>query len=182
MTCSILPGTVWISGVSASGKTTLATVLYKDLTALGINNVELLDGEDLRSKFDRSYGHSIEERYDVLKKIVQIANQSNSNGNLAIVATISSFRDMREYARQEIFNFMEVCLICPVNVCSERDYKGHYHKALQGHYDTFIGVTHPYEKSESPELTLHTHTDSIDSCSKRLLVATLEKFSGDGEA
>ena len=139
--------------------------------------MELLDGEELRSKFDRKYGHSIEERYEVLREIVKIANISNKNGSLAIVSTISSFKDMREYARQQISNFMEVCLFCPVEVCAKRDYKEHYQKALKGQYDIFIGVTHPYEETESPELVLHTNADSIDKCAKQLLSSTLKKFS-----
>ena len=162
-------GTIWITGLSASGKTTLGKILFENLNQIGIKNVLLFDGEELRKNFDRSYGHSLEERYEVLAKIIQIALECNENDNISIVCTISHKVDMREIARKEIKDFMEVCLKCPLDVCANRDYKGNYEKALEDRSEFFAGITEPYQISDNPELILDTASLSIEECSEILL-------------
>lgn len=162
------PATIWITGLSASGKTTLGRCLISNMTQRGIRNVELLDGEELRKKADRIYGHSLEERYVVLSRIIQIARECNQKGNIAIVCTISHKREMREMARKEIKHFMEVYLKCPVEVCARRDYKGNYKKAFQGNGEYFAGITESYEMSEDPELIIDTASHNIDECAELL--------------
>ena len=169
------PATIWISGLSASGKTSLGKRLISNLVQRGIRNVQLFDGEELRQKFDRNYGHSLEDRYAVLSKIIQIAHEWNQKGNISIVCTISHQKEMREMARQEIKYFMEVYLKCPVKVCALRDYKGNYRKALQGNGEFFAGITEPYEMTEDPELIIDTASHNIDECAE-LLVAGVASF------
>ena len=171
---ALTQGTIWITGLSASGKTTLGEYLRCNLQKKGIENVKLLDGEELRKNFDRIYGHSLEERYAVVSKIIKIAHECNQKGSISIVCTISHKKEMREMARQEIRHFMEVYLKCPVEVCARRDYKGNYKKAFQGEGEYFAGITEPYEKSENPELVLDTASKSINECSAILLNRVLE--------
>ncbi|MAF20389.1 MAG: adenylyl-sulfate kinase, partial [Parcubacteria group bacterium] len=142
-------GTIWITGLSASGKSTLGGKLFSDLKAIGVNNVKLLDGEDIREEFGDTFGYATNERNAILEKTIQMARECNDNGNIAIVSTISHKRSIRQKARDAITNFMEVFLDCPLEVCVKRDYKGHYQKALNGDYENFIGITESYETSDS---------------------------------
>ena len=172
----LIPGTVWITGISAAGKTTLGQSLSASLKQHGFENVKLLDGEDLRRQLDRVYGHSVKERFAVLKNIVRIANRYKQQGYAVIVSTISHKKAMREIARTALLPFTEVRLECSVEACSQRDYKGNYAKAFAGELGTFIGVTEPYESSETPELVLNTEALSVSECSKILLEHTLSLF------
>jgi adenylylsulfate kinase-like enzyme len=142
----------------------------------GFENVKLLDGEDLRQQLDRVYGHSVIERFAVLRNIVQIANEHTQQGSAVIVSTISHKKVMRDIARRSLLPFTEVRLECSVETCSQRDYKGNYAKAFAGALGTFVGVTEPYESSNTPELVLNTEQLSIDECSRRLLEHTLKLF------
>jgi len=164
----LMPGTIWITGVSASGKSTLGGKLLNDLKAIGVNNVKLLDGEDIREESGGTHGYRTNDRNAILEKTIQVARECNDNGNIAIVSTISHKRATRQNARDIITSFMEVFLDCPLEVCIERDYKGHYQKALNGDYENFIGITEAYETSESPELVINTKSLSIAECQELL--------------
>jgi len=153
---SQLPPTIWITGLSASGKSTLGKNLFEQLAQSGVTNVVLLDGEDLRSRLNLKFGYTPDQRFEVIKNIVDIAKEHNRKQEIAIVSTISHKREMREFARNNLDNFYEVYLDCPVEVCSNRDYKGNYEKAFKGEYDCFVGVTEPYERSLTPELVINT--------------------------
>ena len=166
---------IWISGITASGKTTLGNRLAKDLKPYGIENLDVLDGEDLRNRLDRSYGHSEEERTKAFPKMLEIINQSYAQGNIVIVSTVSHKRYMREAARNNFQNFMEIYLKCSAKTCAQRDFKGLYQKAINGELDLFPGITEPYEESlDSPELVLDTSILSIEECSEKLLIRTLK--------
>jgi len=171
---ALTTGTIWITGLSASGKTTLGEHLRYNLQKKGIENVKLLDGEELRKKFDRKYGHSLSERHAVLLKIVRIARDYNEKGHISIVCTISHKRTMREIARKQMRNFMEVYLDCPVEVCAARDYKGNYRRAIENKSECFPGISEPYEESENPELVLDSASKSINECVVILLDRVLE--------
>ena len=163
------PATIWITGITASGKTTLGRKLYQYLQSLyPEDRLEFLDGDEIRKKLDREYGHSTSERMAVLGKIVEMAEALNQRGKIVIVSTVSHKKEMREFARSRIAHFFEVYLQCSVKDCAERDYKGHYQKAMAGEYDLFAGVTEPYETSEAPELVLDTASQSIEVCSQTL--------------
>lgn len=168
----IIPGTIWFTGITGAGKTTLGKYLYGAITKEGYD-ADFFDGEELRKKLDRKYGHSLEDRFEVAKKIIDIASKCNQEGKIAIVSTVSHKKKMRDMARQRINYFMEVYLSCPVNVCKNRDYKGLYEKALKNKNELFPGVTEPYEVSENPELVLDTATESIEQCGEILLEKVL---------
>lgn len=166
---SINTGTIWITGISASGKTTLGERLVKNLRLKGIKNITFLDGEVLRKQLNKTQGYSVEERCAILKNTIQLTKNYNQSGKIVVVATISHKRKIREKARKEIGHFMEVYLKCPVESCAKRDYKGNYVKAFKGLYDNFVGVTEPYQVSENVELILDTDKDDVEKCSKVLL-------------
>jgi adenylylsulfate kinase len=173
---NLLPGAVWITGISSSGKSTTGENLYKRLVKEGFKNIEILDGEELRKHLDREYGFTTEERFAVHKNIVRVALEKIQSGKLVIVCTINHKLAMREMAREKIDLFMEVYLKCDVDVCVARDYKGNYKQALAGECDNFIGVTEPYEVSKYPELVLDTGKLGIEECSELLYQKTLSKF------
>lgn len=166
----LIPGTIWITGLSASGKTTLGKSLYGHLVQrFPETYVKFLDGEELRKHLSREYGYSTEERFEVVKKIVQIASQYKEKCGIVIVSTISHKKHMREFARSQLPHFMEVYLKCPTSVCTQRDYKDHYRRAFAGEYEMFVGVTDLYEASENPELTIDTAKKSIGKCTEVLI-------------
>jgi len=165
----LVSGTIWITGVSASGKSTLGGKLFNDLKAIGVNNVKLLDGETIREELGDTHGYRTNDRNAILDKTIKTARECNENGIIVIVSTISHKNAIRQKARNIITNFMEVFLNCPLEVCIERDYKGHYKKALNGEYEDFIGITEAYETSKSPELVINTKSLSIAECQEILL-------------
>jgi adenylylsulfate kinase len=167
------PGTIWITGLSASGKSSLGRALASGLEATAISDLVVLDGDEFRSRLDRTYGHSLQDRIAVLHHLVEAARTENMNGRPVIVATISHKRDMRAHARRRIGRFMEVFLDCPMEVCSARDPKGLYRRALAGEYSCFPGVTEEYERSTDPHLVLDTATLSVQSAVQRLLPEAL---------
>lgn len=171
--------TIWITGISASGKSTLATALCAGLGELGVRNIDVIDGEALRATLDPAIGHGLADRLLVLEHIVARAQAAQAQGSLAIVSTISSQRAMRDFARQNLHPFMEVFLDCPPGVCAARDRKGHFEKAYQGAYELFVGVTEQYERSDRPELTIDTARLDVPAAS-RLLLASVLQFLGPG--
>lgn len=174
----LLPGAIWITGITASGKTTIGQSLYKKLTQDGFENIKFLDGEVFRSKLHNKYGYSLEDRSIISEFLISdVSNHVNSN-LLVIVAVLNHKLEWRQNARSHIRNFMEVYLRCPVDVCAKRDYKGHYRRAFakEKGYEVFIGVTEPYELSDNPELILDTSKLTIDECTKKIYQKTLEMF------
>ena len=161
-------GTIWITGITASGKTTLGQTLYERLTETWNCPLEFLDADKLRKRLDKTYGHSMEDRLLVLKKIVEIAQEQNQTGTTVIVSTVSHKKAMRDYARAQIPRFMEVYLDCSPESCAARDYKGLYQLAYGGEYDLFPGVTEPYELSDAPELSLNTGWMPLEECTNVL--------------
>jgi len=170
-------GTIFITGISASGKSTLGKRLRDNLVSSEINNVKLLDGEDIRRQLERRgkhFGYSTAERNQVALEIARIASEYNQQGFVCIVCSICHLKEIREQMRAIIGKVMEVYLDCPVSVCAQRDYKGNYAKAMQGLYGNFIGVTEPYQKSDHTESVLFTGKDSIEVCSQILLKAAMD--------
>ncbi|MFH1581676.1 MAG: adenylyl-sulfate kinase [Pseudomonadota bacterium] len=170
-------GTIFITGISASGKSTLGGRLHEGLTGLGRKNIKLLDGEDVRAelaKRGKYYGYSPEDRRQVSLQIAELALEYNQQGISCIVCSICHRRELRKEMRAIIGNVMEVYLDCSVDVCAKRDYKGNYAKAFQGLCDNFVGVSEPYQASDQVELVLYTGRDPIEKCSGILLAAAVK--------
>jgi adenylylsulfate kinase len=166
-------GTLWITGLSASGKSSLARALVERIAGAGAPGVVLIDGGDFRERLDRRYGHSLEDRFAVLRLVTEAAREENEQGRSVIVSTISHRRAMREHARRSIARFMEIYLHCPAEVCGARDPHGLYRRARAGEYECFPGVTEPYEPSERPEVVLDTAALSAAQAADRLLPEAL---------
>jgi adenylylsulfate kinase-like enzyme len=176
-------GTIFITGISASGKSTLGKGLCNDLLNDGFRKVELIDGEAFRERLiasGKEYGYSTEDRNAVLRETTRFAVERNNLGYVCIVCTIAHVQTTRERIREKIGNFMEVYLDCPVEICAERDRKGQYSKAFAGLSDNFVGVTEPYQRSDDVELTLDTYRQSVEACSTILLRKTLSFLRNKG--
>ena len=167
-----VPSTVWITGLPASGKTTLSGALRCELEDRGYA-CTVLDGDVLRERLSRRYGHSLEDRFAVLREIVSAAMEVRDQGMIPIVATISHKREMRAYAREALGRMLEVYLDCAAPVCAARDHKGHYRRAYAGEYACFVGVTEPYETWKKAEIVIDTARSCIATATHTLLAASL---------
>ena len=178
---SVAPGTIWITGLPASGKTTLSERLAAGLEALGYP-CSILDGEAIRRRIGNSYGHSLEDRFAVLRKIVSLAIEDRDKDLTPIVATISHKREMRAFARQALGRMLEVYLDCSASVCAARDFKNHYRRAYAGEYECFVGVTEPYESWDKADLVIDTAGASVAAATGTLLRTALGFLNGDRAA
>lgn len=159
---------VWFTGLSASGKTTLANMLKDALVERGLR-VEVLDGDTIRRNLSKGLGFSREDRDTNLKRIAFVANLLARNGVAVIVATISPYQSIRDEIRESIDGYVEVYLNCPVEVCIERDPKGLYKKALSGEIANFTGISDPYEPPFNPDIIVPTHEGDPRDSLVRLL-------------
>ncbi len=153
--------TIWFTGLSGAGKSTLATALAERLTALG-RNVEVLDGDIVRTHLSKGLGFSREDRDINIKRIAFVCSLLTRNGVICISAAISPYREARAWARNEIGNFVEVYLKCPIEVCRQRDVKGLYKLVDEGKITGFTGVDDPYEEPEYPELVIETDKETVE--------------------
>jgi adenylyl-sulfate kinase len=160
--------TVWFTGLSGAGKTTLAQLLEKELRNRGLR-VEVLDGDVIRTNLSRGLGFSKEDRDTNIRRIGFVCHLLSRNGVAAIAAAISPYRDIRNEVRQMIGNFVEVYVDCPVEVCAQRDAKGLYQKAFNGEISNFTGVSDPYEPPENPEVVLKTAEESPEESCRKIL-------------
>ena len=154
---------LWLTGLPASGKTTLALGLEKALKARGLRPV-VLDGDNLRQflwpelRFSREARQAQAERTTYLAKLIQQA------GGVPIVALISPYRADRAWARQQLKGFVEVYVDCPAQICALRDTKGLWMRALRGEISQFTGVSDPYEAPLEPDITVHPNRETPQKC------------------
>jgi adenylylsulfate kinase len=147
--------TVWLTGLSGTGKSTIAQLLASRLRKRG-RLVEVLDGDELRSQFCKDLGFSRADREVQTERLGFLCELLNRNRVIAIVAAISPFRSARDRVRGRIHNFLEVFLDSPLEVLAQRDPKGLYDKAQRGEILDFTGISDPYEPPVSPELAVRT--------------------------
>ncbi len=161
---------VWLTGLSGAGKSTLANHLEPLLRQHGLS-VEVLDGDIVRTNLSKGLGFSKEDRDTNIRRIGFVANLLARNGVAVIVAAISPYRAVRDELREEIENFVEVYVRCPLDELTRRDTKGLYLKALRGEITNFTGVSDPYEEPAMPELVIDTSEETEDESLERLLDA-----------
>lgn len=159
---------VWLTGLPASGKTTIARELERALRERGLK-VEVMDGDEVRQGLSRDLGFSKEDREKHAMRVAYVSKLLARNGVAVIVALISPYRSFREGVRREIENFVEVYVRCPVEECSRRDPKGLYARALAGEIPDFTGVNDPYEEPENPEVVLDTLQENTQESVGKLL-------------
>src|SRR6202166_3946493 len=151
--------TVWFTGLSGAGKSTVSTLLQQRLCAAGAK-VELLDGDIVRTHLSKGLGYSREDRDENIRRIGFVCELLSRHGVIAIAAAISPYRAVRGEVRARIENFVEVYVECPLEVLAERDVKGLYKRALAGEIPQFTGITDPYEPPLSPEVTVNSSQET----------------------
>ena len=167
--------TLWLTGLPCSGKSTLAELISKTLSSGGFK-VEVLDGDEVRRHLAGDLGYSKSERDENMRRITYLAKLLSRNDIITIVAAISPYRELREAARTEITNFIEVYVKCDVSICARRDVKGLYAKAYRGEIDNFTGISDPYEPPLTPELIIETDKFTESECSE-LIIKTLTNMN-----
>lgn len=160
--------TIWFTGLSGAGKSTLSEALEQRLRARG-RNVEILDGDIVRTHLSKGLGFSREDRDTNIKRIAFVCGLLTRNSTICISAAISPYREARDWARQEIGNFVEVYVKCPIEVCRQRDVKGLYKLVDEGKITGFTGVDDPYEEPEHPELILETDKETVEQSVERIV-------------
>lgn len=165
--------TLWFTGLSGAGKTTVTMALEKQLRARGVK-VERLDGDTVRQSLTRDLGFSKEDRDKNIERVTFVAKLLSRNGVGVLTAFISPYRGTREMVRRETTNFIEVFVNAPLEVCAQRDVKGMYAKAFAGEIQNFTGVNDPYEEPLNPEIVLNTHEETLEE-SVAKCIAYLEK-------
>jgi adenylylsulfate kinase len=154
---------LWFTGLSGSGKSTIATAVVEELRRRG-HRVELLDGDEVRENLSAGLGFSKADRDANIRRIGWVAALLARNGVVAVTAAISPYRAVRDEIRERVDQFVEVYVDTPIEVCEQRDVKGLYAKARAGEIPEFTGVSDPYEPPTSPEVRVVTHDrDPLDS-------------------
>jgi adenylyl-sulfate kinase len=166
--------TVWFTGLSGAGKTTLSTRVAEIVRERG-QRVEILDGDVVRTNLSKGLGFSREDRDTNIRRIGFVANLLTRNGVAVVVAAISPYRAVRDEVRAEIGRFVEVYVRCPVDELIRRDVKGLYARALRGEVAQFTGVSDPYEEPINPEVVVDTDHETVDESAAKI-VATLERL------
>jgi len=159
--------TIWFTGLSGSGKSTLSEVIEQHMKALG-RNVEVLDGDIVRTHLSKGLGFSREDRDTNIKRIGFVCNLLTRNSVICISAAIAPYREARDWARKEIGNFVEVYVRCPIDVCRQRDVKGLYKLVDEGKIKNFTGVDDPYEEPLHPELIVETDKETVEESVARI--------------
>ena len=160
--------TLWFTGLSGSGKTTIAKLVAQQLRDRG-NKVERLDGDIVRQSLTRDLGFSKEDRDKNIERVTFVAKLLTRNGVAVLCSFISPYRERRAKTRQEIGEFTEVYAECPVEECARRDVKGLYARAFAGEIENFTGVSDPYEPPENPEIVCHTAEETLEESATKIL-------------
>ena len=169
--------TLWFTGLSGAGKTTIAEIVGAELERRGLA-VEYLDGDIVRTHLSKGLGFSKEDRDTNIERIGWVASRLTRHGAAVLVSAISPYEETRRKARamvEEFGPFIEVYVEASVEECARRDVKGLYEKAFAGEIKEFTGVSDPYEPPSNPELVLHTEQDSPEQ-DAQLVLGKLEEM------
>jgi len=161
--------TLWFTGLSGAGKTTITNHLVKELRGRGLK-LEVLDGDIVRENLSKGLGFSKEDRDTNIRRIAFVANLLSRNGVPVITAAISPYREIRDEAREMMGDrFIEAYVKASVDTCAERDVKGLYKKAFAGEIKEFTGVSDPYEEPLNPELTIDTESQTPEESAQQII-------------
>jgi adenylylsulfate kinase len=158
---------LWFTGLSGSGKSTIATRVHQGLAARGLE-VEYIDGDALREVFPHT-GFTRDEREEHLRRTGYMASRLAAHGVTVVASFVSPYRASREFIRRLCPGFIEIYVATPLEECERRDVKGLYARARRGEIRNFTGIDDPYEPPAHPELTLDTRALSVDECVARVL-------------
>jgi adenylylsulfate kinase len=160
--------TVWFTGLSGAGKTTICQAVEKALRSQG-HKLEVLDGDIVRENLTKGLGFSKADRDENIRRIGFVAHLLSRNGVIVLVSAISPYRAIREEVRQKIGDFVEVYVSTPLEVCEQRDVKGLYKRARAGEIKQFTGIDDPYEPPLNPEINCQTHQESVEQSAQNVL-------------
>ena len=160
--------TLWFTGLSGAGKSTIANILEKKLKEHGLK-IEILDGDIVRTHLSKGLGFSKEDRDANIRRIGYVASLLSRNGVIAITAAISPYKEIRKEVRGMHENFIEVYAKCPLEVVEQRDIKGLYKKARAGEILQFTGISDPYEEPTEPEITVETSKETPEQSTNKIL-------------
>ena len=168
--------TIWLTGLSGSGKSTIAVELEHALIE-NRHQAYILDGDNIRHGLNKNLGFSPEDRTENIRRIGEVAKLFTDAGIITITAFISPYREDRDAVRKLLNNgeFIEVYVKCPLDVCEERDTKGLYKKARAGEVKDFTGISAPYEEPLNPELTIDSSKLTVEESTRTVLNYLEEK-------
>lgn len=171
------PVIVWLTGLSGSGKSTIADGLEQLLFEKGFKTY-LLDGDNIRYGLNKNIDFSEEGRKENIRRIGEVAKLFLDAGIIVITAFISPFKEDRNTVRGLVSNgeFVEVFVDCPLEVCEQRDVKGLYAKARRGEILNFTGISSPFEAPEKPEVRVHSDQSTIDECIDKIYSIIKDKI------
>jgi bifunctional enzyme CysN/CysC len=166
---------IWFTGLSGSGKSSIANILEKKLQALGKHTITL-DGDNMRHGLNRDLGFTAADRVENIRRVGEVAKLMVNSGLICITSFISPFESERKMARSLVSEneFIEVFIDAPLSVCEERDVKGLYAKARSGEIPNFTGISSPYESPENPEIRIDTTKQSPEEAANQIIEFILE--------
>jgi len=168
--------TVWFTGLSGAGKTTICRAVATELLAHGLQ-VEVIDGDVIRNYLCRDLGFSKHDRDENIRRIAFVAQLLTRNGAIVLVSAISPYRAARDAARRSIGDFMEIYVNTPLSVCEVRDPKDLYQKARAGRITGFTGIDDPYEPPLAPEIVCDTNQESTRESASKVVGAVIQFLS-----
>jgi adenylylsulfate kinase len=172
----VRPVVVWLTGLPASGKSTLSQRVAEALRGKGFR-VEQLDGEMVRRLFPRT-GFTRPERDEHVRRLGFLASRLEQQGVCVVAATVSPYADSRDFVRRLCWNFVEVHVATPIAECERRDPKGLYAQARRGEIQNFTGIDDPYEAPVEPDVRVDTSTDTVEQAGARVLAAVERRMQG----
>ncbi|NJK63424.1 MAG: adenylyl-sulfate kinase [Synechococcaceae cyanobacterium SM2_3_1] len=162
--------TVWFTGLSGAGKTTISRAVEAKLRAEQYK-VEILDGDIVRENLTKGLGFSRADRDENIRRIGFVAHLLTRNDVIVLVSAISPYRDIRQEVRQKVGNFVEVHVAAPLEVCEARDVKGLYKRARAGEIQNFTGISDPYEPPLNPEVICNTAEETLEESVAKVMQA-----------
>jgi adenylylsulfate kinase len=159
---------LWFTGLPCSGKSAIADRLAAILKGKGYR-VERLDGDIVRQDLTRDLGFSKADRDENIRRVTFVTKLLARNGVFVLTSFISPYREMRDHARKQVENFMEIYVKASLETCIKRDVKGMYKKAMAGEIKEFTGVSDPYEEPLKPELLIETDNESLEESTQEVL-------------
>jgi adenylyl-sulfate kinase len=166
--------TLWFTGWSGAGKTTLAREIEKDLRERKVPYVQRLDGDIVRKDLTRDLGFSKQDRDENIRRVTFVAELLSKNGVATLVSFISPYREARANARSRCHNFIEIYVKCDREILISRDVKGFYKRSMSGEISNFTGIDDPYEEPLDAEIVVDTGTMTVDE-GQDIILAYLER-------
>ncbi|MBF6600858.1 MAG: adenylyl-sulfate kinase [Dehalococcoidia bacterium] len=167
--------TIWFTGLSGAGKTTLSDAIEPLLRERGVTKIEKLDGDVVRTHLSKGLGFSKEDRDTNILRIGWVAEVLTRNGVCVLASAISPYRDIRDEVRRNVGAFVEVYVKCSIPELTRRDVKGLYEKAIKGEIKNFTGISDPYEEPLQPDITVDTEAEELAESVAKVL-AKLEEY------